>query len=190
VSAELREEMGEGRELVIESLDGVNRVAAIVRDVKGFSHAGNSALEVVELGPLLDSVLRVAGPELRRARVECTHHEVPPLRCAPQELKQVFLNLVVNAAQAVDEGGSIRLRSQCEGGRVVVTVEDDGCGISCEVLERVFDPFFTTKPVGEGTGLGLSISYEIVRRHGGEMSVGSTPGRGTSVRVELPVAQS
>ena len=189
LASELREELAEGREIVEESLDGVNRVAAIVRDVKGFSHAGSAALEIVELGPMIDSVLRVAGPELRRARVECVHTDIPYVRGAAQELKQVFLNLVVNAAQAVEADGVIRIRSEAEGDRVVVVVEDEGCGIPCEVLERVFDPFFTTKPVGEGTGLGLSISYEIVRRHGGEMVVSSTPGRGTRVRVELPAAR-
>jgi signal transduction histidine kinase len=182
------EELGEGRELIGESLEGVDRVAAIVRDVKGFAHAGSPQPEAVDLAPLLDSVLRVAGPELRHARVEVVHGEVPAVRGAPQELKQVFLNLVVNAAQAVERGGGVRIHTREEGERVVVSVEDEGCGIACEILERIFDPFFTTKPVGKGTGLGLSISYEIVRRHGGQMAVSSTPGRGTKVRVELPLA--
>jgi len=186
----LRDVLREGCELVDESLDGVDRVAAIVRDVKSFSHAGSATRELVDLSPLLDSVLRVAGPELRRARVERSFAELPPVFGAPQELKQVFLNLVVNAAQACADGGSIRIVTGVEGGRVAVSVEDQGCGIPGELLERVFDPFFTTKPVGEGTGLGLSISYEIVRRHGGDMMVSSVPGSGTRVRVELPLAEA
>jgi C4-dicarboxylate-specific signal transduction histidine kinase len=181
------EEQGEGRELIGESLEGVDRVAAIVRDVKGFAHAGSPQPEAVELAPLLDSVLRVAGPELRHARVEVVHGEVSAVRGAAQELKQVFLNLVVNAAQAVERGGAIRIHTREQGERALVSVDDQGCGIDGDTLERIFDPFFTTKPVGKGTGLGLSISYEIVRRHGGQMAVTSTPGRGTSVQVELPL---
>ena len=100
----------------------------------------------------------------------------------------LLLNLVVNAAHAVAEGEKIRIVTSAEDGRVVVQVEDEGCGIEGDDIDRVFDPFFTTKPVGEGTGLGLSISYESVQSHDGNMSVSSTPGRGTSVRVELPAA--
>lgn len=188
-TASLRRELHEGRELVEESLEGIDRVAAIVRDVKGFSHAGEGATQIVDLEPLLESVLRVAAPQIRHlATVACDYRETPPVWGAPQELKQVFLNLVINASQAVDPGDSIWLRVHAEGDRVIVEVEDDGCGIPEEMLERIFDPFFTTKPVGVGTGLGLSISYEIVRKHGGEITVSSKPGQGTCFRVSLPAA--
>jgi PAS domain S-box-containing protein len=180
----------EGEELVDESLDGVERVAAIVRDVKSFSHAGGGPREVVEVNPLLDSVLRVAAPQLRyESRIERRYGEIPPVLGDSQELKQVFLNLVLNASQAVAEQQAIRIVTAREGDRVVVRVEDDGCGISPEVITHIFDPFFTTKSVGEGTGLGLSIAYQIVRKHGGELSVESAPGRGTCCRVELPAAE-
>jgi PAS domain S-box-containing protein len=185
----LRSALQEGEELVDESLDGVERVAAIVRDVKSFSHAGGGPREAVELNPLLDAVLRVAAPQLRyESQIERRYGDVPPVLGDSQELKQVFLNLVLNASQAVGEQQSIRLITTREGDRVVVRVEDDGCGIAPDVISHIFDPFFTTKSVGEGTGLGLSIAYQIVRKHGGELSVESTPGSGTCCRVELPAA--
>ena len=189
-AALLRAALQEGEELVDESLDGVERVAAIVRDVKSFSHAGGGPREVVEVNPLLDAVLRVAAPQLRyESQIERRYSEIPPVLGDSQELKQVFLNLVLNASQAVAELQAIRIVTTREGDRVVVRIEDDGCGIPAEVISHIFDPFFTTKSVGEGTGLGLSIAYQIVRKHGGELSVESTPGSGTCFRVELPAAE-
>jgi signal transduction histidine kinase len=185
--AALAKDLAEGQELIGESLDGVDRVAAIVRDVKGFSHAGAQGLERIEIHELLDSVLRVAAPQLRYgAPVVRDFAEVPPIRGSSQQLKQVFLNLLLNASQAVREREEIRIVTRCENGRVVVEVRDQGCGIPADQLDRIFDPFFTTKPVGEGTGLGLSISYQIVRAHHGDLTVESTPGRDTCARVELP----
>jgi PAS domain S-box-containing protein len=182
--------LSEGEELVDESLDGVDRVAAIVRDVNSFSHAGGGPREMLEIGPLLDAVLRVAAPQLRcGARIERRYGDVPPVYGDSQELKQVFLNLVINASQAIDEDQSIRIATERTGDRVVVRVEDDGCGIPPDVIADIFDPFFTTKRVGEGTGLGLAIAYQIVRKHGGEIAVLSEPGRGTTFRVELPAVE-
>ncbi len=180
----------EARELIDESLEGIQRVAAIVRDVKSFSHAGVPERRAIDIAKLLDSVLRVAAPQLRYGRpVERRYGKaVAPVLGNPQELQQVFLNLVINAGQAVRGSQEIRLITRQQQDRVVVLVEDDGCGIPVQMLESVFDPFFTTKRVGEGTGLGLSIAHEIVRRHGGSLSVQSALGHGTSFRVELPIA--
>jgi len=184
---ELEAELEEGHELVEESVGGVDRVATIVRDVKDFSHTGGGDRQRIALPPLLEAVLRVATPQLPPGcRVERCYQEVPEVSGSAQELKQVFLNLLINAFQAIDREGGIRVGTACEGGRVVVSVEDEGCGISSDAIERIFDPFFTTKPVGEGTGLGLSISYQIVRKHGGEITADSQPGVGTTFRVALP----
>jgi signal transduction histidine kinase len=177
----------EGDELLQESLEGIERTCAIVRDIKGFAHAGHAARGPVELPRLLESVLRVAAPQLHSGIVvELDFQPVSPALGSEQELKQVFLNLVVNAAQAMGTRGRLCLRTKAAGGEVRADVEDDGCGIPPEVMERIFDPFFTTKGVGEGTGLGLFISYRVVRSHGGRIDVESTPGRGTCVSVALP----
>jgi len=186
---ELEAPIDDGRELIEESLDGIDRVAAIVRDVKSFSHTREVGAQRIELNPMLDSVLRVSVAQLPSGcRVERDYADVPPVLGAAQELKQVFLNLVINAAQAIAEGDAIRICTRHEGRCVVVTVEDEGCGIEPESLERIFDPFFTTKAVGQGTGLGLSISHQIVASHGGDISVESEPGRYTRFRVALPAA--
>ena len=188
-SPETMELLGEGEELIDESLEGVERAAAIVRDVRGLAHAGRSQWESADLNRLLDGVLRMAAPQLvPRARVEKCYASVPTVFCAPQELQQVFLNLVLNAGQAIQASGEIRVITECDGEDVIVRVEDDGCGIDPNVVGRIFDPFFTTKPVGTGTGLGLGIAYEIVRRHGGEITVESELGAGASFSVRLPVS--
>ena len=117
---------------------------------------------------------------------------LPEVQCLASELNQVFMNLLVNAAHAIHKPrGTLTVRTGTQGegdaARVWVEVQDDGCGIAPEALQRIFDPFFTTKPVGQGTGLGLSLSYGIVRKHDGTIDVRSTPGEGSCFRVTLPV---
>jgi signal transduction histidine kinase len=184
-----QELLREGEELVDESLEGVDRAAAIVRDVRGLSHAGDGERKACDLNALLRGVLRIAGPQLRgRATVEEVLGDVPPVWGAPQELQQVFLNLVLNAVQSFDGTGVLRIVTECEGRFVVARVQDDGSGIDPEIRDRIFDPFFTTKKVGEGTGLGLGIAYGIVHNHGGDIAVESELGRGTCLDVHLPIA--
>ncbi|HET6303685.1 MAG TPA: ATP-binding protein, partial [Myxococcota bacterium] len=193
----LRDELGdesmnrvlaEGRELLDESLVGVLRVASIVRDVGGFAGAGHDREEIGDLNALVELTLRIAEPQIRyRASIGRSYGVVPGVRCNPQELKQVFLDLLLNASDAVAEGGSIRVSTRAAGAWAVVEIEDDGCGMPPQILERIFDPFFTTKAAGEGTGLGLSLAFEIVRRHGGDLEAASAPGRGTTFRIRLPV---
>ena len=184
---ELDAELEEGHELVEESVDGVDRVTAIVREVKDFSRTGGGEHECVALVPLIDSVLRVATPQRPiGCRIERHYVDIPEIGGSSQELKQVFLNLIINAFQAITGEGAVCVSTEYEAGRVIVSIEDEGCGIPGDAIERIFDPFYTTKPVGEGTGLGLSISYQIVRNHGGEISVESQPGVGTTFRVALP----
>jgi PAS domain S-box-containing protein len=186
-AARLSDLVLDGDALIEESLEGVDRAAEIVRGVRGFSHAGGGERVPTDLNGLLDDVLHMVGSRLRgRVTLECNYVDLPRVRCSPQELKQVFLNLLVNAEQAVADGGRIRVATAKGRGSVHVLVEDDGCGIAPEIQGRVFDPFFTTKPVGVGTGLGLGIAYQIVKSHGGEIRLDSEPGRGTRVRVRLP----
>jgi signal transduction histidine kinase len=131
-------------------------------------------------------VLRIAQAELRdRVQVELHLGRIAPVSGVVQELKQVFLNFLVNANQAIAETGTIRVRTSQEDDRVSVRVEDDGCGISPEDQGRIFDPFFTTKPVGEGVGLGLAITHEIIRNHGAELLVDSELGRGTTFSIRF-----
>ncbi|MBW2445260.1 MAG: PAS domain-containing protein [Deltaproteobacteria bacterium] len=185
----LGELIREGEELIEESLEGVERTASFVRDVKGLSRAGGDTRQLEDLNELVRSVLRVAGAQNRKGgRIEAELGELPLVRCSCQELKQVFLNLLINAIQAIDEGGRITLRSQGDADSVTVSIEDDGPGIAAEHLDRIYDPFFTTKPEGEGTGLGLAISSEIVQRHDGTLEVSSEPGAGACFRVVLPIA--
>jgi signal transduction histidine kinase len=173
-----------------ESIEGVDRAAEIVRSVRGFAHVGTAQRELTDLRPLLEDVLHVASAQLRsRANVMREYDDdLPQVICAPQQLRQVFLNLVVNAAQAVEPGGNVLVATRQDGGQVIVSVGDDGCGIAPDVIDRIFDPFFTTKPVGEGTGLGLGIAHQIVTSHDGAIEVESAPGRGTVFRVRLPAA--
>jgi len=173
-----------------ESIEGVDRAAEIVRSVRSFAHAGSAVRESTDLRPLLEDVLHVASGQLR-SRVHVLREydaELPRVICAPQQLRQVFLNLVINAAQAVDAGGTVLVATRRDGDHVIVSVADDGCGIPPDLIDRIFDPFFTTKPVGVGTGLGLGIAHQIVTSHGGEIQVESTPGTGTIFRVRLPAS--
>ena len=186
---ELRTALVEGPELLAECGDGVDRVTAIVRDVGGFSGGGGPERVSADIVELLDAAARVAGPQLDGARIERDYRERPRVPVVTQELMQVFLNLLVNARQAVGERGTIRLVTRVEAGEAVVEVADDGAGIPPALAERIFEPFFTTKPVGEGTGLGLSISRQIVDQHGGRLSLVSMPGRGTTFSIRLPLSR-
>ncbi len=180
--------LSESEEMIDESLQGVDRAVAIVRDVRGLSHAERTERDRANLNVLLDGVIRMARSQLPRTTpIVKQFGELPLLECAPQELHQVFLNLVMNAGQAIGVTGEIRVVTCEEDDAIIVSVIDDGCGIPADRVGRIFEPFFTTKPVGEGTGLGLGIAREIVQRHGGEIDVESTPGEGTVFSVRLPV---
>jgi signal transduction histidine kinase len=177
----------EGCELLDECQEGVARVSAIVKNVRGFASGAQGEPETVDLNDLLKSSLRMAQPQLRyRANVECRFGKIPWILSQPQELKQVFLNVLLNASHAIAEGGTIRVSTELVDPDIVVSIEDDGCGMTPEILERIFDPFFSTKKVGEGTGLGLSLSYQMVKALGGDIRVVSEPNRGTCFWISLP----
>ena len=175
-------------ELINESLDGANRVKRIVQDLKSFSRLDQSEKSRANLNDCLETTINIAWNELKYiATLERRFGDIPVISCNPQQLNQVFLNLLVNAAQSMEQQGAITVTSWSEPGQVCVSVADTGKGIPKEVQERIFEPFFTTKPAGKGTGLGLSISADIIRKHRGKISVESEPGKGTTFTVRLPV---
>jgi two-component system NtrC family sensor kinase len=175
--------------LLEESLEGTGRVRCIVNDLKSFSHADEDLCKPFNLNDCLDSTLNMARNEIRYvADVELDYDpQLPLLNCYPQKLSQVFMNLLVNAAHAIEGHGTIRVKTFIENGDIVIRISDSGKGIATENLTRIFEPFFTTKEVGKGTGLGLSISYDIIKNHGGEMTVESRVDEGTSFTVRLPL---
>ncbi|WP_242391964.1 hybrid sensor histidine kinase/response regulator [Anaeromyxobacter oryzisoli] len=172
---------------------GAERMRGVIRDLETFSRASDEPSGAVDLRPVIECCVKRAWTEIgHRARLVKDLPELPPVRGDEARLKQVFLNVLVNAAQAIREGGvaenEIAIRARRDGARVVVEIRDTGCGIAPEHLQRVFDPFFTTKAPGAGIGLGLSICHHIVTGLGGEISV-EPAARGTLVRVALPAAE-
>jgi signal transduction histidine kinase len=176
-------------ELLRESVDGLARVKGIVSDLKDFSRVDDGQREDADLHRGLESTLNVIWNEIKyKAQVVREFGDLPLVNCVPAQINQVFMNLLANAAHAIESAGTITLRTGTETGHVWIEVCDTGKGIPAEIRERIFEPFFTTKPVGKGTGLGLSISRDIVQRHGGSLRVKSAVGEGTTFRLTLPIA--
>jgi two-component system, NtrC family, sensor kinase len=175
--------------LIAESQDGIDRVKQIVKALKDFSRVDDEDdFRRVDLHSCIDGALQVAANEIKyKATVVKDYAELPEVECLPSQIGQVLMNLLVNAAQAIDGQGQITVRTAREGDGVQVSVSDTGVGIAPQFLERIFEPFFTTKPVGKGTGLGLSISYSIIRKHRGWIRAESTLGQGTTFRLWLPL---
>ena len=179
----------EGIDLINESLEGVERVTKIVQELKGFSRMDKDELQPMALNGCLDRALTIAHNELKYvARVRNEFATVPDILCHPGQLNQVFVNLLVNAGQAIIESGEIVVKCWHDEKYVYASVSDTGCGMPEEVRARIFEPFYTTKEEGKGTGLGLSISYEIIKNHRGEITVESEVGKGTTFMVRLPLA--
>ncbi|HVN36593.1 MAG TPA: ATP-binding protein [Myxococcota bacterium] len=189
--------LGDLAKAVRESQEGSERIRHIVQDLRDFSHPDASERVLADLNQCLDSTANIVWPMMKHAVVlEKRYAELPVVSCFPMQLKQVFMNLLVNAYQAIEEAvgrsgetGTIALETARHGDVVRISVRDSGVGISAEHRERIFDPFFTTKKVGAGTGLGLSTSFGIVQRHGGRLTVESEPGRGSAFHVFLPVGE-
>jgi PAS domain S-box-containing protein len=177
------------------TLDGIERVAAIVRAMKEFAHPDGAQHEAADLNHAIETTLTVARNEYKYcARVETRFGELPLVTCNVGELNQVFLNLIVNASHALAESGKdsstgqITIVTAAAGEEVSISIADNGCGIAAENLEKIFDPFFTTKPVGRGTGQGLAIARSIVvEKHGGRIDVQSAGGSGTTFTLYLPL---
>jgi two-component system, NtrC family, sensor kinase len=189
--AAVRAALQEAEEALAEAREGAERIRGIVRDLKTFARADDAHLRPVDIHAALEFSLSMAMNHIRyRAQVVKCYGPVPKVWANEAKLGQVFLNLLINAAQAIPEGDAsqhrIVLTTYAQDQRVVVEVTDTGKGMTPEVLARVFEPFFTTKPVGEGTGLGLSICHGIIKALRGELTAASTPGKGSTFRVVLP----
>jgi signal transduction histidine kinase len=175
---------------------GLKRVAQIVAGLRDFARLDRSLVADVNPNESLEQSLVLLGEHLERAHIEAVrdYGEVPSIECAAASINQMLFHMLINAVQAVEDGGKgsgrIRVATRVEGNDIVIEVADDGCGIPSEILPRIFDPFYTTKPVGRGTGLGLSTCHGIVAEQGGRIEVESTPGEGSLFRVRLPLRQA
>lgn len=193
--AALREEVSleaiaaDVEDLLAETADGLKRVKKIVNDLRTFAREDRGELAMVRLEEIIDRSLTIASNEVKyKAEVIKEYaDDLPQVRCSEQRLGQVFINLIVNAAQAMDERGTITLRTYQKENYVCVEIADNGHGIAPENLRKIFDPFFTTKPVGQGTGLGLSVCHEIIKNHQGEILVRSEVDKGTTFIIRLPI---
>jgi signal transduction histidine kinase len=171
-----------------ESRQGGEKIRDIVQSLKDFTHVDEHTIKGADLNHCVENALRLCANELKhKAVVRRDLNPLPSVQCYPQQIEQVLVNLLVNAAQSITERGSISVTSRLEEGRAVIRIQDSGCGIPSEHLEKLFEPFFTTKPVGRGTGLGLHVAYKIVKAHGGKIEVASKVGHGSEFSVFLPV---
>ena len=176
-------------QLVSESIDGGERVKRIVQNLKSFARLDETEWKESNLNEGVESTINIVWNELKyKASLKKEYGEIPVLNCNIGQLNQVFLNILINAVQSIEQRGEISVRTWCDDAYIYVAIADTGCGIPADKLHRIFEPFFTTKDIGKGTGLGLSISYDIVKKHGGEILVESEISRGTTFTIKLPFA--
>ena len=174
--------------LIKESRQGTNRIKNIVIDLKNFAHPGKVDFELADITKNIESTLNVVWNELKyKATIQKDYGELQPVRCIPQQLNQVFMNILLNASHAIKVKGEITIKTRQQNGHVEITFHDTGCGIPKENISKIFDPFFTTKEVGKGTGLGLNVAYNIVKKHNGTIDVTSKVGEGTTFTIRLTV---
>lgn len=170
-----------------ESLSGLGRVKKIVQSLSDFAQGGATDFRWHDIHQCLEDALGVTAHELNnKVQITRDYGNLPKIECVPGELNQVFMNLLINAAQAIPECGNIVIRTTRKDDFAIVEIIDDGDGIPADITHRIFDPFFTTKPVGIGSGLGLSVSHGIISKHNGRIEVESTPGKGSTFRVSIP----
>jgi signal transduction histidine kinase len=185
---------GHGREPKPEELDlietHIQRISSIVRQLAGQARPGTERWESLDVGSVIDAAVRLVRFDRRARDVEivCRSPETPqPTIVLRNQLQQVFLNLALNALDAMPQGGKLTIETKEDPRHIVVTVADTGCGIQPEIGRRIFEPFYTTKEPGQGTGLGLSVSYTIIEAHGGTIDFDSVVGQGTEFTVKLPI---
>ncbi len=175
-------------DLINESQDGAERITKIVQDLKLFSRQDSGQKEMADINEIIASALNIAWNELKyKCTINKNLADLPMTLCSPQKLSQVFINILVNGAHAIAKNGEINIGSRQDGNNIIITITDTGCGMPEEVAAKIFDPFFTTKEAGKGTGLGMSVAAEIIKNHEGCIEVESTPGKGTTFRVIIPI---
>lgn len=174
--------------LINESLDGTERIKRIVQDLKSFSRIDEAEYKSFDINAGIERTINLLWNELKyKASLKRELSDIPKTRCNAGQLQQVFMNILLNAIQSIENQGEIIVRTWHENDNIYISISDTGCGISEENIKRIFEPFFTTKEVGEGTGLGLSIVYDIIRKHNGDIEVDSTCGVGTKFTMRIPV---
>lgn len=182
--------IGDINNLIMESLEGADRIKRIVQDLKSFSHVDEAEHKPADINAGIESTINIVWNEIKyKATVKKEYGNIPKTRCNPGQMNQVFMNLLVNAAHAIEKQGEIAVKTWMDGGYIYVMISDTGTGIPPEKINRIFEPFYTTKEVGKGTGLGLSIAYDIIKKHNGEIFVKSEYGRGTAFTIKIPVVE-
>lgn len=177
-------------DLLTESQEGLTRIKKIINDLKEFSYVHKVEWQYADIHRGLNSTINVVWNEIKyKAELIKNYGDLPEIKCLPPQLNQVFLNILVNAAQSIKTRGRITISTGTQGDRVWIAISDTGEGIPEQSLSRIFEPFFTSKSVGKGTGLGLSLSYSIVQKHHGSIDVSSKIGEGTTFTVVLPIEQ-
>lgn len=180
--------LGDFNTLIEESIEGTTRVSNIVKNLHTFSRSDDPECKDTDIIECLESTINIARNELKyKADVNRDYAEIPKVYCFPQQLNQVFMNLLINAAQSIEKRGMITVKVWSTDDDVFIAISDTGSGIPAEHLSRIFEPFYTTKEVGKGTGLGLSITYDIIKKHRGDISVDSEIGKGTTFTIRLPL---
>ncbi len=185
----LKEMMDDFADAAEESIEGTNRVKSIVTDLKSFSRVDRAEKEFSDINEGIKSTLNVVWNELKyKAEVAKDLGDIPEIFCIPNQLNQVFMNILVNAAHAIQgEKGLIKIKTWADPRHVFISIKDNGCGIPENKVKKIFEPFFTTKEVGKGTGLGLSLTYDIIKKHNGHIDVKSKVGVGTEFIITLPL---
>ncbi|MBF0229737.1 MAG: response regulator [Desulfamplus sp.] len=179
-------------DLTDESLDGIDEIKTIVDNLKTFSRIDELSYSYLDINKAIDNTINILWNELKYKTEIIKHYgRIPEIKCFPQKISQVFMNLILNAAQAIEEQGTITISTKLvtteqQTDFIEIRIKDTGCGIPKENLNKLFDPFFTTKPIGKGTGLGLSITYEIVKAHKGAIEILSELGKGTEIVIVIP----
>ena len=174
--------------LIAESLDGSERVQKIVQGLKSFARVDEAEYKYANMNECIESTINIVWNELKyKATLKKDYGNLPLTKCYPQQMNQVFMNLLINAGHAIEKQGEITIKTWDEDGSILIAISDTGHGIPKENLNNIFEPFFTTKEVGKGTGLGLSITYEIIQKHNGEITVESEVGKGTTFTVRIPI---